>query len=97
MGEWIVCEYSEWQYNQITNSHRMQAAVELLDNIKQTATISDYTESRIQEVIDLLCPHGIGTVQIFSLDDILNGHHNIDKIYVMAWQPPQVQDFLTHT
>jgi hypothetical protein len=88
-GDWIVCEYSEWQYNQITNTFRSQAAIELLENLKDLPDLSDYCLCKIQEVIEVLCPHGIGTVQVLSLDDLLNGRHNIDKIYVAAWQPPQ--------
>jgi hypothetical protein len=89
MGDWIVCEYSEWQYNQLTNTHRTQAAIELLENIKHTSYITSFTENEIQEVIDLLCPHGIGTVQVLSLEDMINNHLNIEKIYVAAWQPAQ--------
>jgi ribonuclease HIII len=87
-GEWIVCEYTEWQYNQITNTFRTQAAIELLENLKDTSDLSDYHICRIQEVIELLCPHGLGSVRVLSLDE-MNNNMNIEKIYVLAWQPPQ--------
>jgi hypothetical protein len=87
-GEWIVCKYSEWQYNQITNSFRVGAAIELLENLKDTPNLSDYCVCRIQEIIETICPHGIGSVLVLSLDEMLNDLDR-DRIYVAAWQPPQ--------
>jgi hypothetical protein len=88
-GDWIVLEYSNWQYDQITHGSRTQEALKLLEDIKFLPGLSDYY-GKIQDVIDLLHPIGIGSVQVLSLDEMWNDPLREDKIYVATWQPEQV-------